>query len=1460
MNKKKFAVLALMMIALVVLTSAMFVACNNNDDNNTTDDTQKTIEATKGLLVSNGDFKVVDTSVKTYPRTITSWTGGKTYSSGNYKDDVTAGAISLDKALYDANKSKWNDNDNSLYNALVAGGRYGDDDKIKNALMIYMPEQSEKDGKKVNGPTAYGYTSSSFTIAKGGYYKLSVDVLTKDIKGSENGTPGARIYVSSNTYAEFDAIDTQGKWVTYSVIIEGSPSSSSTLSVMLALGKYSASYTTGLTTGYAVFDNLTLTKLENGDEYAQAVLNEKTNNENAKTTATATLKVSNGRFDFGTTSLSSSATPNGWSLVTGNSGSNDSAPSSLGYNAIIDASKFADNYSKYSTTYYTKSEADPDKKSSYVPAGSLEAIANESSDNRIQKLIDGSVGTNVFMLSQQLMTAQGVKSSRSITIEKNKLYALSLNVYTYGVHGAGASVILSGSDGKDIVIKGISAAPSDNVFIGSTKIDSNSYAAGTDQGVTTDGWKTYTFYIQGNQFKDYSYNMTVWLGTEGTSSNTAVEYTNWNSDKTQTTYKANGTFSNGWLFMDELNLKEIAESDIPSTLVKDVNDKQTLDLTEAGMSAYEGLKVDLTTVNMAPFDGMLANTTGTSSQEGIDVIADANGIPQGWVSNFDLTKSDAPLAKGLVSEGVVELEKDALPYDTVDKHAYQIKITGDSRYEIETQTFKIEKNKFYRISVWVKTIDVKETSGAYVSLVKKGDTVKDDSTLTTFSQINTNSDENGFDSYLKDWCELTILVKGSEKEDVTVSLKFALGSGDRWASSTLTSGSMFVANINGASISQTVYDKTSTGTYVKNVTLASASSSYTFTNGAFDDYDTKDENLEEGKSLNEQNVAATPSNWTFSDKTLKPNTTESNLVAGIVALNTTDNKSFSHSDQTTAVFPNIAPSVFDSFYGDFYNANTDLASLPGKKAQLLAIGSNNGTTGYAAGFSSGSLTLSANGYYALSVYARTVGETTFSISLTGESSVDSTNESGASAFVETKTASESEWARYTFYIRTGQSSVSVKLNLWLGQDTTYGTVEGATSELQAENAKSSGTVFFDNVTYNTIDEDTYDKAKASEIANETIHKLSFLTDSFDSLSSAVESRKELSTPNGWTGTVSGTTSSKATKSGIVYADRNFYEVETVNGVDYARILGADYTVDSDEAKPTDEEVAQAKKEARFEGKTNEEIIATLKEEKVVALKKANWIPVSVLEAKSGKQMLVINNTEKSAYTYTSSTFTLKEASFYEVSVWVKTYGMSNDDDISGANVELYLGSANESDKPFAFTAIKAANTQNWTKYTFVVKTMDDDVTSVTVKLSLGKYESETVDGETTVTGITGGFAMFDDVTIKQVDEAAYDKAVTDSATDSTLLTRQVSNETAGKGDSDDNKGNNETPSKAFNTEALWWMVPTIVLAVLIIVVVIIYVVRKVRKPIAKKKEKKAASPVETPSLDAKHDKYDENKE
>lgn len=751
----------------------------------------------------------------------------------------------------------------------------------------------------------------------------------------------------------------------------------------------------------------------------------------------------------------------------------------------------------------------------------------------------------------------------------------------------------------------------------------------------------------------------------------------------------------------------------------------------------------------------------------------------------------------------------------------------------------MKKDTAYRISVWVKTVDVKSTSGAYVYLLNKDD---DDAVLATYSKVNTED----YDEYQNDWCELTLVVRGKDK-DVNVSLKFTLGTGNRWAASTLAKGSMFVANINGSTIANSVFEGTSTGTYVKSVDLTT-SDTYTFKNGGFDSYNRDDENIEENKALNEQSRAAAPTDWTFSDNKLNPNTNESKLAAGVIALNTTDNKTFSHSNQTSAVFPNIAPSVFDSFYGSITDPTTDLGSLPGEKAQILAIGSTDGTTKYAAGYSSASVTLSANSFYSLSVYVRTVGNTKATVYLTGESSLSS----GGNSFTVENTGSD--WTKYTFFIRTGQSSVSVKLNLWLGQNTDYVDVAGASADEQAENAKSAGAVFFDNVVYKTIEEADFNKA----IADETNKVLSFLTDSFDSLSSTIESRSKLTSPSGWSGAVGTNQSSSNTKSGVIYADEHFLDTKTIDGVegDYVDILGADYKVD--DIKITDEELAEARKDSKYEGKSDEEILTALKQAKAIELKSKNWMPLSQLNgmAHSGKQMLVINNTDKSAYTYTSSSFTLKQNSYYEISLWMRTYALS-DGEKEGAYIEMYLGSANETDKPFVFEA-KAS--EGWKEFKFYVQTLDDDVTSATVKLSLGKYIANEVNGETVVTGLTSGYAMFDDVKITKVTEEIYNNAKEQETTVDNVKTRKVSNETKGSGDNKKDDGKTNTPGKTFNTEALWWMVPTIVLGVLIIVVVIVWIVRKVRKPISKKKEKKAASVVETPSLDAKHNKYDDNKE
>ena len=156
-------------------------------------------------------------------------------------------------------------------------------------------------------------------------------------------------------------------------------------------------------------------------------------------------------------------------------------------------------------------------------------------------------------------------------------------------------------------------------------------------------------------------------------------------------------------------------------------------------------------------------------------------------------------------------------------------------------------------------------------------------------------------------------------------------------------------------------------------------------------------------------------------------------------------------------------------------------------------------------------------------------------------------------------------------------------------------------------------------------EEKYNAAESAE-SNHNNRKISFLTDSFDSLSSTVESRKSLTTPTGWSGSVSGTASSKSTLSGILFAGgrngANYeYETELVDGTLYARVLGADYTVDSDEATPTAEEIEAAKKDEKYADVKDDEaaLVARLKEEKVIKLKKDNWIPVSALNANSGNQ-------------------------------------------------------------------------------------------------------------------------------------------------------------------------------------------------------------------------------------------------
>lgn len=1562
MNKKKTIVLALLLVVIVVLTSCLLYACNPNVGSETE---EEEIEATEGLLIQNGDFKVLSDSSSDYPRSASNWSGAKMYSSSSFRDDVIAGVISLDSALYGANKQAWDDDNDEIRQLLVKGGHGDENDENKNILMIYQPTTSkDNNDNDQHGPTAYGYTSASFTLSKGSYYKLSVDVLTHGLAGSvdEDGNAkpsnelGARIYVSSNTYAEFAGINTNDQWQTYEIYIETSPVSTTSLSVQLGLGKYTASYTDGLTTGYAFFDNLTLKKLVNAEENPDIknddIANEKVEGDPAQlfqtkyasetsdsTFTTTTLKVPNGRFDFGSFNVSSTGVPNSWTHVTGNSGKDDAAPTGLGYNAIIDTSKFADNYTKYASNYKAKTGPNATE-GLYNPADVFKA----NGDSFFNAINDyDRVRNNVFMLSQQLMTAQGIRSSRTITIEKGKIYQLKISLFAASVRGAGASLILTGSDGKDIVIKGIASSPSSETYIGGRRLldSANGYTAGEDSGsgYTSGEWTDYSFYIQGNDYKDFSYNLAIWLGTDGTSSNTSKTYRNLSQSSNSTTYTADGTFSTGWLFIDGLELNELTtmpgQDDNNKTI--DQSNNFTLDVSE--QRSATGAIVDLRQA-----DNALANyleATAGSTQPEVEPIG--SGTPNGWTSNYDISDSDNPRVEGFVSEGVVNIASESdfaavadklgaypqLPYAKMpNPKAFAIHASQDSYYEVESAPITVKANKFYRISFWLKTVDVKDTTGAYVYILNKTaqaeDEKGDEVVIDSITSINTDD----YDEYLNDWVEINIVIRGGLKDDTDIALKFTLGTGKRWATTTLTTGTMYVANFNMADLTYANYTGTSTSTYTKTCNLASTTT-WNFTNGSFDNYDLDDDNLKDDPDIThlyEQDMPASPESWTISDST-SANKTDSELYAGIIQLMDDDSRSQGDEDENfyfksshqAETATGIGADFFKNFYGDqaTYFDQKQMSAIAGPN--ILAIGSK-GAEKYAIGYSSTSFTLSANTYNKLTVYAKTYGETKATIFLTGEASGAGDNAS-SNAYKFNVEQSES-WVKYVFFIEVGRNSVSLKLNLWLGDDIRYiADEEDPDYETKLQEQKSAGHVFFDNISSETLsDEDKFNEAIQKEKDDlSKVNQLSFQTDSFDPLSSSIESRRTLASANGWSGAAGTNQSSSNTKSGIIYTgNSNFYDNEEVGGTYYAKILGKDYTAENSDITVTQEDIA-AYKAAHSEAINldNYAVRELIINDRIEDLKVNNWIPVEYvagrLKAHSGDHMLVINNTQKSAYTYTSSSNTLKANTYYKISIFMRTYGLNHkgnddefdelevaqeeldaakgevayagmtDDEITsallakkeaelrekkeiGAYMELYLGSANETGNEFSFNHV--AN-EEWTEYCFYVQTLDEDVTSVTIKLSLGKYITKDVDGKSVTYGLTTGYAMFDDISITEVDADEFtsisnaldpDSPDYDETKVGTNLTRTVSADESGT--PSDSDSNTETPHSSFNLEYLWWMIPTIVLGLVIIAVLVVLVVRKVRSAAPKtvKIKKSPVSSSSAQSLDEKHDRYDSDKD
>ncbi len=1471
MNKKRITFLTVIVTVLMVLSLSIFVAC---DKNSSTTTVTETIKPTEGLIIPNGDFKVTGSSVA-YPRTLTNWTGARMYSSGTYASDVVAGAISLEQSSYNAYKSKWNDSLTSdLYDALKT--HYSSDkDAINNILGIYMPEKDTNLGNSnaKYGPTAFSYTSSSFTLEKNSYYEVSVDVLTKDIAGNtevkeaSDRKPGANIYISSSTYQEFKQINTNGAWKTYKFYIETAPTTTTSLTLRLSLGSADAQDSkTGLTTGYAFFDNVSATKLtdiEAGDtarqQYLKQVKNEETGDSSVKPfVKTATLKVPNGHFDFAGSSVSSTSAPYGWSVVTGNSDKSDTAPSaSYARHGVIDPTLISQNYESYGTTIFTKTSASA---CSSLATGNI--LNNADFLSNIKDISKGysALGNDnkIYMLSQQYMTAQGAKSASAITFEKNKQYKLSISLYTYNIYGDGVSLVLSGSDGKDIIINGIARNKEDRKAV----IESDPYKniRVGQNGATSGQWTTYDFYVKGNQYKDFSYYLTLWLGTGGTNDNTKITYTKYSSTgnttgSTEYTYDANGTFSTGWVFFDDIKLSEYGDQGItwaPGAL----NAEQKVDVNGTSTTS---INVDLATANK--FDGVIDTSTPIGEIGNVgNKYHVYNGISKGWNAIVSTESDAAYISNNILKVGTMPIGTTAdyssynpkpnvfnpgMPYDIQNKNALMISFSDNvpSTFGFTSNSFTIEKNSFSRISLWVKTQFVSSSTGIYVYLMDDKGTPsdkKDDEAIISYEKINTNDlDENN------GWRELTFMVRGNNEKANQVYFKYTLGTGNNATASTLTKGSAFLTNMSWSEISYKNFKDTATGTYVKSKDYSSTPVAASFTNGRFDNYDQTDENLYNGTA---DNTTRIPSNFSPSVKN-----EETNLVAGIIGLDKdstfSDNLHFKASAQTTNLFGASNTAQFNTLY----NKTGDYLETPERIGgkHLLAIGSKN-TDKFAYGYTSDSFTLNKETKYKLSVWIKTLNGAKATVSLSGEA-----NSVGATAYV----IDSAEWTNYTFFVEVGLYNVSLKLNLWLGDKAAYEADENKVE------GKSSGIALFDTIRLESLKPD-YVYPGDSDVTK----KITFTSDGFNTEST---SSTALISASNWSGAADTNQSKANTKAGIV----DISAPSTAGDGTHVDFLGNADLKRENVVKPTTDELNKEFKDfgilknnttgkydvtgtkydvEPFKSYTGSEKDERIKEdllellidikfaaEKQLALIVPEDLKHTTAGIVNGNQFLVINNIKDSAYTYSSSNYSFTANTCYKISVDVRTFNVATN---KGAYIELYLGSANETSKPFIF---KAINTNGeWTTYDFYISVLSDNVSSAKLKLGLGKYYS--ADDDT----LASGYAFFDNVSFEKVSITDFESAKAGDEANEKLLTREITEE-ATEG-TPSNPPETQNPGNSFNMEYLWWMIPTILLALLTIIVVIVFAVRKIKRP---KKASINSEIVKTnENIEEKKQNYDDNRE
>ena len=701
----------------------------------------------------------------------------------------------------------------------------------------------------------------------------------------------------------------------------------------------------------------------------------------------------------------------------------------------------------------------------------------------------------------------------------------------------------------------------------------------------------------------------------------------------------------------------------------------------------------------------------------------------------------------------------------------------------------LQKDTYYRFSVWVRTVDVPSTSGVVLTVYDGDkDTNSAAKAIATFAAVTTDKDLADSSSSLNGYRELVCYFHTASLQEQVVTFEISLGSGGAFTSSTLFSGTAYIAN---ASLVETDYTKyngaSASGTYEKKYDWYETLSSETFTNGQFQKYNYSDTKFFKDGGVNEKGEFQStsfgvPSGWTLKGEKDK-------AVAGIVDVNR-DALLSNLATKLGVPVDTLKTAPFEckeedvETFGIYAGGDSYLlinsADVEGLAKESVRVG-----------YVSNSFTLNANSYYKISVMVKVMGDSKASVYLMTDNNIAETNVDSKFENIEASTASQTGgWKRYTFYVKTGFSSISATLGLYLGGKDVdialtdanmvladglngkYVKVDGAyevynknthkdaTETYNYKDSAKGGTVLFDYVIKEDISESVYNAKTTSATASaadeyEETKRVEMNLDSFG-LATTPDQDKPTS-PKGWTKTsLTKDTDTEQLQSGVIYS--------------------TDY------------------------------------------------------KAHSGESCLIIPylNTAGASY-YASDAKTLTKDGFYKISVWAKL----SEGHTGKAYITLVATNYGENSKyvDYASQTIEV-NSTSWKEYVFFIKAPSSDTKidkygenakDLSLKIRLGFGES--ADNK------ASGYVLFDDVLIEKLDVKAdgFDTFVETFKKDNPTIAKvntvkysAIDKEEETTPDKEPDKENNKDSGKNFN----WVIFTSVAFGAIVVIAVAAFFIKK----------------------------------